>query len=355
MLIDLNRFIETERPYWKELESVLDRIHSSPGEKLGMEQIQRFHYLYERVSADLARIGSFSLERDTHVYLESLVARAYGEIHETLEKPYRFRPLRWFFVTFPSTFRLHIKCFYLSLACLAAGALAGWLFLALDPSSKEIVLPWKHLLQDPAERVRHEEGALSDGLRGMKTQGAAWYMTHNTRECLKAMALGVTYGAGTCLYLFINGVMLGAVCADYVMAGQTRFLAGWLLPHGSVEIPALLLAGQAGLMLAGALIGWGRRKSLKIRLREISQDLVTIAAGTAILLVWAGIVEAFLSQYHEPVLPYSFKIALGLVELALVVAFFARAGRQHAADGSLPSPKETGPRPANIGAEHGKP
>ena len=44
------------------------------------------------------------------------------------------------------------------------------------------------------------------------------------------------------------------------------------------------------------------------------------------MLVWAGIVEAFLSQYHEPVIPYSLKIAFGIVEAALLTVFLSRAG-----------------------------
>lgn len=353
MLIDLKKFIEAEQPRWKELEAILDHIQAHPAEAMAMEKIERFHYLYERVSADLARISSLSLERDTHVYLESLVARAYGEIQETRSKPHRLSPLSWFFATLPSTFRMHIKAFYLASACMLAGILAGSLFLALDPSSKEILLPMEHLAQSPSERVKQEEGVQSDRLKGVKTQGAAWYMTHNTQVSLVTMAMGATYGAGTCILLFVNGIMLGVVCTDYVMAGQTKFLAGWLLPHGAVEIPALLLAGQAGLMLAGALIGSGRRKSLKLRLREIAADLVTIALGSAILLVWAGIIEAFLSQYHEPVLPYSFKIALGLVELMLVVIFFARFGRSRAAAGDEILPAKPGPRKVHAATERG--
>ena len=50
--------------------------------------------------------------------------------------------------------------------------------------------------------------------------------------------------------LFYNGVILGAVAVDYVRAGETKFLLGWLMPHGVIEIPAILIAGQAGFMLA---------------------------------------------------------------------------------------------------------
>jgi hypothetical protein len=38
-------------------------------------------------------------------------------------------------------------------------------------------------------------------------------------------------------------------------------------------------------------------------------------------------VEAFLSQYHEPVLPYSIKIAFGLTELVLLILFLSRSGK----------------------------
>jgi uncharacterized membrane protein SpoIIM required for sporulation len=116
------------------------------------------------------------------------------------------------------------------------------------------------------------------------------------------------------------------VAADYIQGGQIKFLCGWLMPHGAVEIPSILLACQAGLMLASALIGWDDPTPRRERLRAISQDLFTIAGGASVLLVWAGIVESFFSQYHEPVLPYAFKIAFGVVELFALFLFLMRAG-----------------------------
>jgi len=75
------------------------------------------------------------------------------------------------------------------------------------------------------------------------------------------------------------------------------------------------------------MIGWGRRVPLGLRLREVSGDLVTLIFGVGCLLVWAGFVEAFLSQYHEPVIPYELKIGFGLVELILLALFLGRSGR----------------------------
>jgi uncharacterized membrane protein SpoIIM required for sporulation len=152
-------------------------------------------------------------------------------------------------------------------------------------------------------------------------------MTHNTRVAIFAMSLGISWGIGTMVLLFYNGVILGAVFFDYIRAGETEFLLGWLLPHGVVEIPAILIAGQAGLLLAKTLFDRQSGLPLGERLRGQTHDLMTLIGGVAVLLVFAGLVEGFFSQYHEPVLPYPLKIGFGLVELTALCLLLARGGR----------------------------
>jgi uncharacterized membrane protein SpoIIM required for sporulation len=175
--------------------------------------------------------------------------------------------------------------------------------------------------------VAEEETRTEDRMEGHALPFSTQLMTHNIRVAILAMALGVTFGFGTLLLIFYNGIILGAVVCDYVLAGEAVFVAGWLLPHGAVEIPAILIAGQAGFVLGRALIGRGDHAPVAERLRAIRGDLVTLIACVAVMLVWAGIIEAFLSQYHEPVIPYSAKIIFGVLELLVLCAFFGRAGR----------------------------
>jgi len=320
--------VAAERPHWAELEKLLDRLESTPGMKLSLEQMLHFHQLYERTSADLAKITTFSSEPETRRYLEALVARAYGEIHETRERRTRLAPLSWFFQTLPQTFRRHVRAFYVSVAITLAGCLFGGLALMFDPESRHVTMAFGHDLMTPEQRVRQEEQATTDRLSGAKSSFSAYLMTHNTRVSIFTMALGMTWGVGTVVMLFYNGVIMGAIGVDYIQAGQAKFLFGWLLPHGVIEIPAILIAGQAGLLLAYALIGWGRRIPLATRLREVSRDLTTLIFGVGLMLVWAGFIEAFLSQYHEPIIPYEAKIAFGLIELALLCLFLTRSGRK---------------------------
>jgi uncharacterized membrane protein SpoIIM required for sporulation len=330
MIIDLEKFIAAERASWSELEALLNRMDSEHRFRMSLEQLRHFHYLYERASADLARLTTFSSEPETRRYLESLVARAYGEIHETRRKQGRLSLLVWFFVTLPQTFRRHRKAFWLSTTVTCAGVLFGACATLIDPDSRSATMPFGHDAMDPAQRVAREEQATTDHLSGANTSCAAWLMTHHTKVAILTMALGMTWGVGTILELFQNGVALGAIGLDYMMAGQAKFLFGWILPHGVIEIPAILIAGQAGFILAAALIGWGCRNSMRERLRLIAGDLVTLMFGVAILLVWAGLVEAFLSQYHEPILPYWFKIAFGLFELLLLIVYLKYSGSRAA-------------------------
>ncbi len=326
MIIDLTRFIAAEQPSWSELETLLHKLENDPHRRWPLEEWTRFHYLYERAAADLAKLNTFANEPEMRRYLESLVARAYGEIHETREKPHRFRPVHWFFVLFPQTFRRHINVFWLTIAITVIGCAFGGMATIFDPDSRHVTMAFGHDAILPSERVAEEERAKTDRLAGEKATFSSYLMTHNTKVSILTMALGMTWGVGTIIMLFYNGVILGAISLDYIADGQGKFLAGWLLPHGSFEIPAILIAGQAGLILGGALIGRGTRVPLTGRLRAVSTDLVTLIGGVGVLLIWAGFVEAFLSQYHEPVIPYAAKIAFGLVELGALTLFLWKSG-----------------------------
>jgi len=327
MTIDVQRFITAERPTWSELESMLSRLEAEPNARLTLSDVERFHELYERTAASLGRLSTFATEQATRKYLESLIARAYGEIHETRANRRRLYPLKWLLETLPQTFRRRIRAFYLALAVTLAGCAFGAAATVFDPDSRHVIMPFGHDQLRPSERVRQEETRTDSPLAGHYSTFSAFLMTHNIQVSIMTLALGMTWGVGTILMLFYNGIALGAIGVDYIADGQARFLMGWLMPHGAVEIPAILVAGQAGFLLALGLIGWASRMPLAERMRDVSRDVVTLSFGFALLLVWAGFVESFLSQYHEPLVPYEAKIAFGAIELILLCFYLARSGR----------------------------
>ena len=214
MILDLTRFVETERPHWNALEKVLDWLEG-PDRKLSIEELERFHALYQRASADLAKIAPLAAEGELRKYLEWLVARAYAEVQETRDRR-KFRPWRWFTADFPRTFRRHARAFQLSVVLTLAGCAFGALAVGLDPEAKAVLMPFEGLQVSPAERVAREKQLQGKQLAGRKGRFSAELMTHNTQVALTTIALGMTFGFGTIIVLFYNGVILGAVALDYI-------------------------------------------------------------------------------------------------------------------------------------------
>jgi uncharacterized membrane protein SpoIIM required for sporulation len=336
MIIDLPRFLAAERPSWTELDDFLRKLDEEPDHRLSFEEAMRLHFLYQKVSADLLRLTTFASEPDLQRFLESLVARAYGEIHGARKRGARWRPFHWFFVQFPLVFRRRYRAFVISCLITLLGIGFGGFATVFDQEAKEALLPsqFSHLFGDPTERVKQEEANAKSAKLTGHASFAGFLMQNNISVSIRAMAFGMTFGVLTILVLFQNGIMLGVIVVDYIRAGQTVFLLGWLMPHGVIEIPSILIAGQAGFVLAHALIGRGSRLTLSERLRAVSGDLATLIGGVAVLLVWAGLIESFVSQYHQPVLPYSVKIAFGSVELAALIWFLA-SGRSAAAEPTI--------------------
>ena len=326
VIVDLEKFIKQEQPYWDELEGLLALRTKDAAHESDLAESRRFYYLYRRATSGLARIQPFAAEISLTAKLDSLVSRAYPYVHGGRKEKTRFRPLHWFCVGFPCAFRRQFTAFIFISVTITLGSLLGAVAVQYDDESKSTIMPFAHLMGNPADRVALEEATDLEDQMGQHNTFAASLMVNNIRVSIFNLALGITYGLGTLLITFYNGVILGGVMLDYIRAGESVFLAAWLLPHGSVEIPAILFAGQAGLIIGQCLLGWRSALSIRERFRACAQDITMLIYGVAILLVWAGIIESFLSQYHGPNL-YPWKIAFGTIQLAVLFAFLLFAGR----------------------------
>jgi uncharacterized membrane protein SpoIIM required for sporulation len=256
------------------------------------------------------------------------VGRAYAELYfAPPSRPEVWQPRHWLriFTAFPETFRRQSRYFALSVLITVLGCTFGGLAVHYDPASVDVLLPADYL-RNPGHRVHEEEQGQGTHRQSTQTEAAfsAQLITHNIQVALLAAALGVTFGIGTALLLFENGVLLGAVAIHYTQQGFGLFMSAWLLPHGVFEIPSILIAGQAGFYLARLLLHRREDRNLRYSMRE----WLVLVAGLAMMLVWAGIMEAFFSQHHAPALPYGFKLAVAAAELVLLTIYLLLIGRR---------------------------
>ena len=328
MILNLERFQAQAQPRWRSLESLLGALESRPDRRLSPAEAEQLQELYGQTAADLNRVTHGALAPELRQYLERLVARSYAELYYALPtRSELWQPRRWLriFTAFPESFRRQSRYFALAVLITVLGCALGGLAVHYDPASVDVLLPADYL-RNPEQRVHEEEQGEGHHLESTQIEAAfsAQLIRHNIQVALLAAALGVTFGIGTALLLFENGVLLGAVAVNYTQRGFGLFVTAWLLPHGVFEIPSILIAGQAGFYLARLLLR--RREDRDVR--QTMREWLVLVAGLAMMLVWAGIMEAFVSQHHAPVLPYGFKVGIAVAELVLLTLFLLLTGRR---------------------------
>ncbi|GJM24076.1 MAG: membrane protein [Phycisphaerae bacterium] len=311
--MDLEGFVNSRRHRWERTNTLLEKVEASGPDILSVPEADELFSLYRLLSSDLNLIQTRAGNPAILEYLESLVGRAYS-ILSVNRSPSVWR--RWWQIMrheFPAEIRRHYRMVLLSALTMVAGMLLGYLSTRADTRVAELFLPAEHLSETPAQRVvRLEEEELDSsgvvaGRSNIFVLFSTFLFTHNIRVSIFCFALGFTFGIGTLAVLFFNGAMVGSLAAMYHMDNVLVFFVAWVGPHGSIELPCVVFAGAAGLIIAKAQL---RRDqgSLRDQLTQLRPQLIRLLAGTATLLVFAGLIEGGFSQINEPTLPYSLKI-----------------------------------------------
>ncbi len=316
MAESLPQFVQRRRPAWEELGGLLDALERS---RLSVAELQKLDRLYRRAASDLAHANTFFAGSDAAAYLNQLCARAYGAIYR--RRASRGSTLRRFFLKeLPRTFLEERRYFWAALLVFASGALVGVVAALFEPRSLDALLP-------PAVRDHFARGTLwtDEALSAVSPLVlGSRIVTNNVAVALSAFALGLTAGLGTAALLFVNGLHLGALLALSFRAKLGPSLLAFAAAHGFVELTAVLVAGQAGLMVGAALVAPGelsRADALRLRGRRA----LTLALGTVPLFAVVGLVEGFVSPGQ--LFPAGLKLLLGLSLWLLVATWVLRFGR----------------------------
>jgi uncharacterized membrane protein SpoIIM required for sporulation len=175
----------------------------------------------------------------------------------------------------------------------ALPALAAYLVALGNPSAVEEILPARM-----TSLVR--EGRLWVDIEAeRRSLFASVIMTNNLQVSILAFAGGILLGTLTTYVLIQNGLMLGAVFGYTQVYGLAGDLAGFVSPHGYLELSVIFIAGGAGLQLAWAVISPGllRRRDA---LTRAAQRAVLLLVGSAPWMVIAGLIEGFISPSGLP-------------------------------------------------------
>lgn len=294
----------------------MDRARTSGFRALTPGELQELGQLYRQVASDLATVredpGSVRFE----TYLNALLARAHNTIYSADRSTSRGL-VRFLTRTFPQAVRDHATYCGIAAALFWGAAIIGALLTRQDRDFSLRVL-------GPAmvETIRRHE-MWTHSIVGLKPYASSAIMTNNMSVAFTTFAFGITGGLGTVYLLLFNGLLIGVIGMACGSAGMSVDLWSFVAPHGVLELPAIFIAGGAGLRLADGLLFPGTLPR-RVSLARAGRESVMLVLGCVPVLFVAGIIEAFVSPTD---LAASLKFAMAAALAALFALYLLRAGK----------------------------
>jgi uncharacterized membrane protein SpoIIM required for sporulation len=307
------RWLEKRRPHWNRLEQLVAVSRRTSVTGLTPIELQELALLYRQSASDLSTVREDPTSTQLAIYLNQLLGRAHNLIYMGRRADRRGI---WTFYkyTFPAVFRETFSDTFTAFVLFLAAALAGVLLSVSDPSFS------RYFLGPEMMQSIDNHKMWTDSIVTIKPMASSGIMTNNISVAFAAFAMGITAGIGTVWMMLLNGLMMAVVGVACWREGMSLSLWSFVAAHGVLELPAIFIAGGAGLGIAKGLLFPGvlpRRDSL-VRAGARSVRLVL---GTIPLLVIAGVVEAFVSPTS---LPARMKLLLAGGLATLLVLYLAR-------------------------------
>jgi len=309
------RWLEKRKTYWARLELLVDRSNKGGISALDHRELQELGLLYRQTASDLATVREDVTSNQLSFYLNQLLGRAHNLIYMG-HKQKISGIVRFYAQTFPQVFRETFRQSLLAFLIFAATGIATWAVTIHDPSFAH------HLLGPQMMETIEKKEMWTQSIVTIKPLAASGIMTNNLAVSFATFAMGITAGIGTIWMMVTNGMLIGVIGAATWQAGMALQLWSFVAPHGVLELPAIFIAGGAGLEIARGMLFPGflpRRESVALAGGRAAR----LVLGIVPMLIIAGIIEGFVSPSG---IATALKFLLAAVLFAALTTYLARTG-----------------------------
>jgi uncharacterized membrane protein SpoIIM required for sporulation len=283
---------------------------------LAPSELQELALLYRQTASDLATVREDVTSAQLATYLNQLMGRA----HNLVYAGRRARPKGiWTFYkdTYPAVFRETFPDTFAAFILFFVAGVAAFLAALGDPAFSRFLL-------GPAmiDSIDHHQ-MWTQSIVTIKPLASSAILTNNLTVAFTTFALGITAGIGTVWMMVLNGLLIGVVGEACWREGMSLQLWSFVAPHGVLEIPAIFIAGGAGLGIARGLLFPGRLPR-GASVAKAGARSVRLVLGTIPLLLVAGFIEGFVSPSS---LPVAVKFLLAASLATLLVLYLSKRTR----------------------------
>lgn len=304
----LDSYVLENSAEWQRLEALVEHANKK-SHRLAGEELDELLVRYQRASAHLSYVRSTYGDPQLTARLTRVVAGARAVIYGS--QPRVGGALRIFFAsTFPAAVWVARRQILIASIALLLPWLVMAVWLANSPAAIEAF----------AEPALREAYITNDFEAYYSSAPAAEFSSqvfiNNIQVSFLAFVSGIVFAVPTLALLAFNGAQVGVAAGLFHDAGQASKFWGLILPHGLLEITAIIVAGGAGLRMGWAIIVPGDRTRSQSLIEE-AQRSVSIILGLIIVFILAGLIEGFVTP--SPLETWA-RISIGV---AAFVAFWS--------------------------------
>jgi uncharacterized membrane protein SpoIIM required for sporulation len=316
--VDVDRFIARNQTSWNRL-GELTRLRRR---SLTPAQVDELVQLYQRTSAHLSHARTERADPALVARLTLLVASAAGMLYGTRSRS-AAGFARFFTTSFPAAV-WHTRRFVVVAALLLlvpAFVMGTWLAssdAALEASGPDAAR--EAYVQDDFEAYYSSAPA---------GQFATEVTVNNIQVSILAFAAGALLCVVTAWLLVFNGANVGVAGGTFAAVGEQAKFFGLILPHGVLELSAVIVAGAAGLSIGWAIISPGDRPR-GVALADEGRRAAAVILGLMLAFIVAGTIEAFVTPSG---MPTAARVGVGLAAGLAFWTYVITLGRRAAALG----------------------
>lgn len=301
------RFIEQKKDSWQELETLLSEKNANP---------DRLSELFVQVTDDLSYARTYYGNRVVRVFLNQLTQRLFRKLFRNSVN--HFRRFREFVSNdLPVNMYRCRRQMILALVIFLVSVAIGVFSAINDPGFSESILGHGYV------EMTQENIEKGDPMAVYKDDN--FFLSflaiarNNLFVAFRAFIFGLLFSVGSIGILVFNGIMVGVFQYYFLERGVVldSLLTIWM--HGAMEIPAIIISGGAGLVMASGLVFPGTYTRLQA-LRISARAGIKIMAGITPVIIVAAFIEAFLTRQTD--YPYIIRAVFILLQLIFLAFYF---------------------------------
>ena len=302
-------FINRNKNRWQSFEKNIKHTGSINPDELAEQFIQ--------LTDDLAYARTFFPESPTISYLNSLAVQTHQEVYKNKkEKSNRFKD--FWLKELPLELYHARKYFYISVIIFTISFVLGAISAVNDDGFIRLITGDAYV----NTTLDNIEKGDPMGIYSSRSEFEMFFFItfNNIKVSFMAFIFGILTPLAVGFILFQNGVMLGSFQTFFYLKNLFTVSTLTIYIHGALEIPAIILAGGAGIILGNSYLFPGTYPRVVALQKGVIRGL-KIMLGLVPVFIVAGFLESFVTRHYDT-MPLFVNLLIIISSLGFIIWYF---------------------------------